>query len=142
MKQYKVINRSVSAAQFFGVEFRAEIIDGSYVGVAQVPEEKVEWFRERDHVFEIGEATDVPDPPKPTELSPEAKAATADLHIKLAAQEVALKTAETVAGNAVADLQGHLDQIAALVGADEPVMDSIAAAITKLRASSMSSSKK
>jgi hypothetical protein len=136
MKQYKVINKSVSAAQFFGVEFRAELIDGSYVGVAQVPEEKLEWFKERAGIFEIGEATDAPEPPKPAEPS------VSDFAVKLAATEAALTRAETAAANAVADLQGHLDQIAAQVGADEPVMDSITAAITKLKSSSMSSSKK
>lgn len=126
MKEYKVVNSGVSNGVFNGVEFREELVKGSYVGAANVPEDKLDWFKDRPWIFVIGEGVEVE--------TPAAANAIADQTDQVTALKGELETVKTAAANAIADLQGHLDQIAVLTNADAGTMNAIAAAITKLKA--------
>jgi hypothetical protein len=125
MKQYEVVNSGVSNGVFNGVEFRETLVKGSYVGAGTVPEDKIDWFKERPWIFQIGDGVEVE--------TPAAANAIADQTDQVTALKGELETTKIAAANAIADLQGHLDQIAVLTGAEAGTMDAIAEALKTFR---------
>lgn len=122
MKKFVVFALMATVGAFNGVEFRSILKDEKYIGRGEVPEEKLEWFKERPDHFEIGDAIEVPDVPA-------ASSAVSNQAAEIATLKGELEEVKTAALSAVGDLQGHLDQIAVLTGAKDGTMDAIAKAL-------------